>query len=75
MLNFTSICDEFESRSAALRVPDENELEKNAALALSRPAHFSAMAEAAKKWTESQAGIVGDIVAELEPLLKKAAPC
>lgn len=72
MFNFISICDDFESRGAALRVADEHALKEKIAIALKDPQHFSAMAAAAKDWTQRQSHIVDEITLELAPFMKKA---
>lgn len=71
MFNFISICDDFESRGAALRMADENILKENLLLALKNPQHFSAMAAAAKNWTEQQSHIVDEISACLAPFVNR----
>jgi 3-deoxy-D-manno-octulosonic-acid transferase len=71
MFNFVSICDDFESRGAALRVADEEALQQKLAAALQNPQHFSAMAEAAKNWVQQQSHIVDEIAAEIAPFLDK----
>lgn len=72
MFNFVSICAEFENHRAALRVNDEAALEKNLALALQDPAHFSALGAAAKDWTQQREHTVDEISAILAPFLRAA---
>jgi 3-deoxy-D-manno-octulosonic-acid transferase len=74
MFNFVSICTEFESHHAALRVNDEAALEKNLALALQDPAQFAALGAAAKDWTQQREHTVDEISALLAPFLRAAAP-
>jgi 3-deoxy-D-manno-octulosonic-acid transferase len=71
MFNFVSICNDFESRGATLRIADENDLKKNLALALKDPQHFSAMAAAARNWALEQSHIADEIVAEIAPFLDR----
>ncbi|MBI3441976.1 MAG: 3-deoxy-D-manno-octulosonic acid transferase, partial [Proteobacteria bacterium] len=71
MFNFISICDDFESRGAALRVVDEKQLADTLLLALQDPQHFSAMADAARHWTERQSHIVDEISADIAPFMSQ----
>lgn len=74
MFNFVTICTDFESRHAALRISDEAALEKNLLLALKNPQHFAALGTAAQAWTQEQEHTVDDISAILAPFLKAVAP-
>jgi len=71
MFNFVSICADFESHGAARRVVNEAALEKDLALALQEPEHFSSLGIAAKEWTQQQAQIVDELSAVLAPFMKE----
>lgn len=73
MFNFVSICDDFESRHAALRVTDAAMLREQLTLALQNPAQFGAMALTARNWTGQQAHVVDDIAFDIAPFLRKAS--
>jgi 3-deoxy-D-manno-octulosonic-acid transferase len=73
MFNFISICHDFESRGAALRVTDEKALVEKIAPALKDPAHFAAMSTAAANWTREQSHIVDDVAALLAPFMKQVS--
>ncbi len=72
MFNFVSICSDFESHGAAMRIPDEAALEKNLGLALQDPIHFSALGAAARDWAQQREHTVDEITAILAPFLKAA---
>jgi 3-deoxy-D-manno-octulosonic-acid transferase len=69
MYNFITICEDFESRKAALRVKDEAELADKTRAFLENPAAFAPMSEAAQKWTDSKAHILDELMADFAPYL------
>jgi 3-deoxy-D-manno-octulosonic-acid transferase len=68
-----SLCDDFEARRAAIRVPDAAALQEKIAAYLDNPAAFAPVAKAALDWTEARSHIVEEVAADLAPFLKAAA--
>ena len=68
-----SLCVDFESQGAALRLPDEKALQEKIAAFLDNPESFAPMARAAQVWTDAKSNVVDDVAAELAPFMQKIA--
>lgn len=69
MFNFISICDDFESRGAALRVANAEELPEKITALLQNPPDAQKMSAAAKTWVTGKACVADDIFSEITPYM------
>lgn len=67
MDNFVLMADDMLGAGAALQVMDEKELADTIERLLNNPAEVTALAESAKKWTESKHAVLGETLKLLEP--------
>ncbi len=72
MFNFVSICEDFESRGAAVRAQGEDEMARLAAEALASPQDFTSVRDAAKRWTDEQAHVADGVAGAIIPLIPAA---
>ncbi len=71
MFNFKSICNDFESRDAVMRLDGPEGLGQVLERALDDPDAYKAMGDAAKDWTDKQAHVVDETLSALAPFLAK----
>lgn len=71
MQNFISICDDFESAKASLRLKDFADLKDTISVALKDPEYYAHMAKQAKLLTDNKAHVIDELSDAIAPFIRK----